>query len=98
MFGKVTPQSIRQTLMNVKSHIGNGYHHLKQIAHHIDHGFHVAKQVYAAVEPAIRHLAGHNPAHGHVMKAISGYESLRNKVVDSQHHVETVGHKLGGLI
>ena len=98
MFGKITHESIKRTMQNVKSHVGHGYNHLKRIAHNVDHGFNVAKQVYSVLEPTIRHIAGNNPAHGHVMKAISGYESLRNKVFEGQNHLENVGHKLGGLI
>ena len=44
-----------RTLRNVKSHIGNGYNHLKNIAHTVNHGFNIAKQAYAFVEPVIRH-------------------------------------------
>ena len=44
MFHKFSHQAFRQTLRNVKTHLGNGYNHLKYVAHHIDHGFHVAKQ------------------------------------------------------
>ena len=99
MFGKVTQQSIHNTLRNVKTHIGNAYNHVKHVAHHINHGFHIAKQVYRAIEPAIRELAPqhHNTIHGHVMNAVSGYDNIRNKVLDVNHHTSNVGHKLGGL-
>jgi hypothetical protein len=32
------------------------------------------------------------------MKAISGYESIRNKVSEANNHVSNIGHKLGGLV
>ena len=98
MFHKFSQHSFRQTLRNVKTHLGNGYNHLKNVAHHIDHGFHLAKQVYSAIEPVIRHVAGHNPVHGHAMKAISGYEDIRNKVMEGNNHIAQVGHKLGNLV
>ena len=99
MFGKITPQSIQHTLRNVRSHIGNAYHHVKNIAHHVNHGFHVAKSVYRAIEPALRELApAHaDTIHGHVMQAVSGYDNIRNKVLDVNHHVTNVGGKLGRL-
>ena len=99
MFGKVTPQSINNMLRNVKSHIGNAYHHAKNIAHHVNTGFHVAKSIYRAIEPAIREFAPahHDTIHGHVMQAVSGYDNIRNKVLDVNHHASTVGHKLGRL-
>ena len=98
MFHKFSHQAFKQTLRNVKTHLGHGYNHLKNVAHHIDHGFQVAKQVYSVLEPTIRHFAGNNPVHGHAMKAISGYENIRNKVIEGNNHVAEVGHKLGNLI
>ena len=99
MFGKVTAQSIHNTLRNVKSHLGNAYHHVKNVAQHINHGFHVAKNFYRAIEPALRELAPTHAdtIHGHVMHAVSGYDNIRNKVLDVKHHVSTVGNKLGRL-
>ena len=95
---KFSNHIFNRTLRNVKSHIGNGYQHLKRIAHHIDHGVNIAKQAYAIVEPVIRHVAGNNNLHHHAMKAIGGYENLRNQVVEANHHVANAGHKLGGLV
>jgi hypothetical protein len=98
MFEKFSHHSFRRTLQNVKNHLGNGYNHLKNIAHHIDHGFQVAKHVYSVLEPHIRQAAGNNQIHGHAMKAINGYENIRNKVMDGNHKVEEIGHKLRGLV
>ena len=98
MFQKFSQHSFRQTLRNVKTHLGNGYNHLKNVAHHIDHGFHVAKQIYSAIEPVIRHVVGQNPVHGHAMRAISGYEDIRNKVMEGNNHIAQVGHKLRNLV
>ena len=88
----------QRTLRNVKSHIGNTYNHMKNIAHTVNHGFNIAKQAYAIVEPVIRHIAGNNHLHHHAMKAIGGYENLRNQVVEANHHAVNVGHKLGGIV
>ena len=67
-------------------------------AGHIDHGFSVAKEVYKVLEPVIKEYSGNNHIHGHAMKAISGYENLRNQAMEAHHHVSTVGHKLSGLV
>ena len=80
---KFNLQMFHRTMRNVKSHIGNGYNHLKNIAHTVNHGFNIAKQAYAIVEPVIRHMAGNNHIHHHAMKAIGGYENLRNQVVQA---------------
>ena len=87
-----------RTLRNVRNHFGNGYNHLKRIAHNIDHGFNIAKQAYAIVEPVIRHVAGNNHIHHHAMKAIGGYEDIRKTVIEANHHVANAGGRLGGLI
>ena len=99
MFGKITHQSIQNTLRNVKNHIGNAYHHVKNVAHHVNKGFHIAKHIYRAVEPAIREFVPqhHDTIHGHAMQAISGYDNIRNKALDVNHHASNIGHKLGGL-
>ena len=95
MFEKFSHHSFRRTIQNVKNHLGNGYNHLKNIAHHIDNGYQVA---YSVLEPHIRQAAGNNQIHGHAMKAINGYENIRNKVMDGNNRVEEIGHKLRGLV
>ena len=83
-----------RTLRNIKSHIGNG----KNIAHTIDHGINIAKQAYSIVEHVIRHVAGNYHIHHHAMKAIGGYEDIRKKVIEANHHVVNADGRLGGLV
>ena len=97
MFGKISGKSIRHTFNNLEGHLNNGYNHVKHIAHHIDHGVGIAKQVYKVLEPVIKEYTG-NSFGNHAMKALSGYESIRNKAVEANNTVSKVGHKLGGLI
>ena len=97
MFHKFNKHQFKHTISNIKNHIGNGYHHVKNIAGHIDHGFSVAKQIYRVLEPVIKEYSGHN-LHGHAMKAITGYENLRNQAMEANHHATNIGHKLSGLI
>ena len=101
MFHKFNKHQFRQTINNLKHHLGRGYHHVNNIAGHIDHSFHVAKEAYKILEPVIREYSGHHSAshiHNHAMKAISGYEHIKNNVLDANHHIVTTGSKLGGLI
>ena len=95
---KLNKHVFHRTLRNINAHIGNGYHHLKHIAHTIDHGINIANHAYAIVEPVIRHVAGNNHIHNHAMKAIGGYEDIRNKVIEANHYVANAGGRLGGLI
>ena len=97
MFHKFNKHHFRATLKNIKHHIGNGYHHVKDIAHNVDYGVNVAKQVYKILEPVISDYAGTNHI-GTAMKAISGYENLRNKAMEADHHIGVIGNKLSGLI
>jgi len=98
MFEKFNKHVFHRTMQNVKSHIGHGYNAIKNIAHNFDHGVRVAKQIYAVVEPVIRQVAGNNNLHHHAMKGIAGYENIRNKVAEADHHVVNMGHKLKGLV
>lgn len=95
---KFNKHVFKRTMSNLKHHIGNSYNHVKHIAGHIDHGVSVAKEVYKVLEPVIREYSGNNHLHHHAMKAISGYENLRNQAMEANHHVSTVGHKLSGLV
>lgn len=99
MFHKFNHNHFKQTIGNLKHHLGRGYHHLKRVGHNIDYGVSIAKEAYKILEPVIKEYSGHHhQIHNHAMKAISGYESLRNNVMEANHHVATVGSKLGGLI
>ena len=57
----------------------------------------MAKQVYKVLEPVIKSYSG-NSFGNHAMKALSGYESIRNKAVEANNTISNVGHKLGELI
>jgi hypothetical protein len=98
MFHKFNKHSFRKTMSNLKQHVHNGYHHVKHLAHNIDYGFSVAKDVYRVLEPVIREYAGNNHLHKHAMKAITGYENLRNQAMEANNHVTNIGSKLNGLI
>ena len=98
MFHKFNKNVFKRTMSNIKHHIGNGYSHVKNIAHHIDHGFSVAKEIYKVLEPVIEEYSGNNHIHSHAMKAISGYENLRNQAMEAHHHLSQVGHKLAGIV
>ena len=55
----------------------------------------IGKHIFNAVEPLINPYAGnhHQAINDHAMKGLSGYEFLRNKVLDANEHVQSVaGH------
>ena len=97
MFGKITPQYIRRQFNNAKTNIGNSYTKTKHFLNSVDDGFKVAKKAYSILSPTISALAGDTnfgKIHKHVMGAVSGYDNIRNSLVDTdntiQHHVKEV--------
>ena len=98
MFHKFNRHQFHRTVSNLKHHIGKGYNHVKHIAGQVDYGVSVAKEIYKVLDPVIREYSGNNHLHHHAMKAISGYENLRNQTMEANHHASTIGHKLSGLI
>ena len=91
---KFNAHVFHRTMQNVKRHLGAGYQHLKNVAGHIDHGVHIAKQIYSVVEPVVRHYAGNNHIHHHAMKAMGGYESIRNNVIEGDNDIKKVRKNL----
>ena len=91
MFGKINRDYIKHNLNKAKSFIGHNYAQGKRMAHHIDHGFNIAKKVYGAVAPVLDSLAGNEnftKINKHVSKAVSGYDAIRQNVIDGHEQAE----------
>jgi hypothetical protein len=99
--GKITTQGLRNVFNNVKNHATMGYHKTREFLGNVDHGFKMAKRIYGAIAPVINNVAGTHHAkaiNNHVMKAVGGYEQMRNKVMDAHDAVaQNVGQAVGGL-
>jgi len=84
-------------MQRTKSHLGSAYAHTKSFLGHVDHGYQVAKKIYSILEPTISSLTGSNNIHNGVMKAVSGYDDLRHKIIykhdDIENHVKNVSTK-----
>lgn len=101
MFGhKFTKQGFMNAMNKTKSFFGNSYHHTKTFLNHFDHGVKTAKQIYSILEEPIRQLVGdnrHGRMHNGVMKAVTGYDELKHKVINHhdtiENHVRNVTHK-----
>ena len=92
---KITPHTLRKAYQNVKTGLTSGYHHVKNVLNHVDSAVKFGKHVYRAVEPLINRYAEnhHRAINDNVMKGLSGYESMRNKVIDANDHVQQItGH------
>jgi len=98
MFGqKLTRQGFYNAMQKTKSHLGNAYHQTKNFLGHVDNGYKVAKKIYSILEPTITSLTGNNTIHNGVMKAVSGYDEFKHKVIhkhdEIENHVRGVSNK-----
>ena len=92
---KFNAHHLRKAYQNIKSGIMSGYHHVKNVLGHVDHAVNIGKKIYHAVEPLINRYAEnhHKAINDHVVHGLSGYESMRNKVLDANDHVQQItGH------
>ena len=101
---KLNRQNLTRMLNNARHGLSRGYHHAKNILGNIDQGVAVAKQLYATFEPLIAAVVGshhHQALNNNVMHGLSQYETIRNTVVDVDHHVgklAVAGQKAQGLL
>jgi hypothetical protein len=76
--------------------MGQAYHHTKSFLGHVDNGIRTAKKVYSILEEPMRQLVGdtrHGRVHEKVMKAVTGYDELKHKIIN--HHDTIENHARG---
>ena len=83
MFGKITRRDVAHHFNKAKTFLGNAYHHTRNFLGDVDNGVRTLKHIYGAVAPVLESY-GVNPANKHVMKALNGYDTIRNNVME--HH------------
>ena len=98
MFRKFTKENFMNTMNKTKSFMGNAYHHTKTFLGLVDHGVRTAKKIYSILEPTISHFVGeNNRGHQGIMKAVTGYDDIRAKVMNHhdtiENHVKHISHK-----
>ena len=87
MFGKISRRDVAHHFNRAKNFLGNTYHQTRNFLGDVDHGVRTFKQIYGAIAPVLESY-GVNPANKHVMKALNGYDSIRNNVME--HHDRVV--------
>ena len=92
--GKLTHRSLAHAVGKLKHRIGHAYHTTKNFLGQVDSGIQTAKKVYGVVAPVLDKYGGKD-TNKHVMKAIGGYESLRNKVMDTH---DTIGNNVSQVV
>ena len=80
---------------NAKNFLGKAYHTGKSILGHVDHGMRTAKEIYSIAEPILQQYAPEQTTklNGHLMRNLKKYDSIRDKVIEGHHHVETLARK-----
>ena len=86
MLGKISRRDVAHHFNRAKNFLGNAYHHTRSFLGDVDHGVRTFKQIYGAIAPVLESY-GVNPANKHVMKALTGYDSIRNNVLENHDRV-----------
>ena len=87
MFGKINKHHLSSFYNNTKRHLGNVYHHTKNILGHLDNGINVGRTIFSVLQPYIEEL-GQNHINKHAMKALTHYDDIKKKVIDTHDKAE----------
>ena len=86
MFGKITKQQVTHHFNKAKDFLGNAYNQTRNFLGNLDHGVRTFKQVYGAIAPVLESY-GVNPSNKTMMKALSGYDTIRGHVMEGHDRV-----------
>ena len=81
MLGKLNRSYFTHAYNTAKHHIGNAYHHTKNLIQNVDHGIRTGKTVYSVLAPYIEQYGGSH-INKHAVKAIGKYENIRHRVME----------------
>ena len=87
MFGKVTKQQVHHHFNRAKDFLGKAYHQTKSFLGNIDDGVRTFKNIYGVVAPVLDSYGLNTGKNSHVMKALSGYDNIRNNVIENHDRV-----------
>ena len=93
MLGKFNKHHLSAMYNNTKKHLGNVYHHTKNILGHIDNGINVGKTIFSVLQPYIEQM-GQGHITKHAMKALTHYDDIKKKVVDTHDNAENTLHEI----
>ena len=98
---KLSKQHIQRTIARTKHMANRAYSYGKNLVRDIDQGVRTFKDVYSIANPALTSLLGDHMkgVNKHVMKGLSGYENIKNQVMNTEenikHHYNQVVGDLG---
>ena len=87
MFRKVTKHDLRKVYSNVKSHLGQGYHHVKSFLHSFDHGVKFAHRLYKSIEQDTKDIIQPD-IHRNIKHGFEAYDQLKNLAGNVEHNVQ----------
>ena len=86
MFGKITKQQVAHHFNKAKDFLGNADHQTKNFLGNVDAGVKTFKHVYGALAPVLESY-GVSPGNKHVMKALTGYDTITGQVMEGHDKV-----------
>jgi hypothetical protein len=93
MFSKLTKESFNRVANNAKTFLGSAYKKTKNILDSVDHGAKIFKTVYSAIHPYLEKY-GQNHLNTNIKKAITGYDTIRNKIENVDNEILNVKNDL----
>ena len=93
MFGKISKREVYHHLNKAKYFIGKAYTNTKNFLGDVDQGVRTFKHIYGAVAPILDSY-GIKSDNKHIIKAISGYDNIRNSVMENHDRVVNDLHKV----
>ena len=89
MFGRVTPQSIRQCYSHVRGHLMKSYGTARTMASHFDQGVSMLTRTYRALQPVLKDAAPdlERRVTERASALKSDYNQLRSRVADADERV-----------
>lgn len=86
MFGKITKQSMAHHFNKAKNFLGHAYNQTKNFLGDVDSGVKTFKHIYGALAPVLESY-GINANNKHVMKALTGYDTIKSHVMEGHDRV-----------
>ena len=86
MCGKITKQQVAHHFNTAKDVLGNAYHQTRNFLENVDARVKTFKHVYGALAPALESY-GITPGNKHVMKALTGYDTIKGQVMEGHDRV-----------
>ena len=87
---KLSRHNIRHAFNKTKTFVGKAYNHTKGFLSDLDSGVRVARDIYSIASKPMESMLGENFSKGnkYVMNALSGYDDIRSKVMDSDENIK----------